>query len=95
MARVRDFMGEVALSEWAQLLKAQTDDLMLLAKVHENARSKATREAVFSVLDSMEDLLRGAQRALEQEKHDHEAHRLRSGPDAEPKSRPTDRGVTF
>ena len=46
MARVRDFAGEAPLSEWFRLVKEQTDELVLLAKVHDSARSAVTRETV-------------------------------------------------
>jgi hypothetical protein len=90
MARIRDFAGEAPLSEWVRLLKEQTDELVLLAKVHDSARSAVTREAVESVLDSMEGLLRGTHRTLEQETH-HEAHWVRPGVDPGPESRPPNR----
>ncbi len=65
MARVKDFAGDLALSEWARLLKEESEQLTLLANVHEAMPTATTKEAVVSALDSIQGLLSGAHRSID------------------------------
>jgi hypothetical protein len=76
MPNIRDYAGELTLSEWVRYMKEQVDELKLLAIAYEGLPTPTTKEAALSALDSMEGLLNGAYRSLEGKRH--EAHRLRS-----------------
>ena len=64
MAKVIDYAGDLPLSECAQFLMDQAEDLLVLANQHEDTPSPASKEAVAEALDRVEGLLRGARRRL-------------------------------
>ncbi len=64
MAKVIDFAGDLPLSEWAQFIMDQAEDLQVLANQYEDVPNEATKEAVSDALERIESLLRGARRRL-------------------------------
>jgi hypothetical protein len=65
MAKILDFDSDMPLSEWAQFIKDQAEDLLLLANEHEAAATSGTATSVTDALDRLQELLRGARRAHE------------------------------
>jgi hypothetical protein len=62
-----DYTGDMPLGEWAQFLKDQADDLIILASGHEAAPTILTKQAASDSLDRIEGLLSAARRSLNQE----------------------------
>ena len=61
-----DYADDMPLSEWAQFLKDQAEDLILLANAYEASPTILTKEATSDSLDRIEGLLSGARRSLNQ-----------------------------
>jgi hypothetical protein len=60
MPKILDFESDMPLSEWAQFIKDQAEDLLLLANEHEAAPTSGTATSVTDALDRLQALLRGA-----------------------------------
>ncbi len=61
-----DYADDLPLPEWAQFLKDQGEDFILLANAHEAVPTLLTKQAASDSLDRIEGLLSGARRSLNQ-----------------------------
>ena len=62
MPKIRDYAGDLTLSEWVRHMKEQVDELKLLAIAHEGMPTPTTKKAALSALDSLQGLLNGTYR---------------------------------